>query len=285
MRKKIALFVCFALICALWFPAAHAEEASLVECVITSGKQIYIRLAENVTGAGEDFYVEGVVKKDLPHVTVDPSDVRIFQRERTEIVLDFSSEDVRDRNLAVSASSILLHDMLLSDGTHVDIPLDKDALSGTVFPLRFYKKWTKDEKNLLYFENQNIYEDEYSVVVGTVWTLEEPEDGYSDAYLHAHAEISVEGVSPQIEDDTVTFNTTGECVITFRCCGDFAVQKTIVHVLTKSEIKRELIIPTLLEGFLYGMGIGYWLGPWWLPLSIPGGIVYGIVKVFRILFA
>ena len=265
-------------------PTARAAETSLVECAMVRN-QTYVRLAENVIGTGERFYVEGIAQEDAFRVAVDPSDVQVFQRERTEIVLDFSYLRSKDGNVGVIPFSLVLHDMLLSDGTHVDIPVDEAAFE-YFSPLRFYKEWKRDENNVLYAEGQNNnFETVYSVVVGTVWTLQEPEGGFGDAYLHEHAEMTVDGAAPQIEGDTFTFNTPGECVIKFRCCGDFAVQKTIVRVLTKPEIKRELFILTLIEGFEYGMGIGYWLGPWWLPLSIPGGIVYGMIKAVRILFA
>lgn len=280
--------ICLTVLVALFIPTVYAASKPLVEYALIKD-QTYIRLGEDVTGTSNVFSVDGVAHGETPfHVTVDPSDVQIIQRDRLEIVLNLSELHAVDHDITASNFSLILHGMLLTDGTCVDIPVGGDGWIPRHFAFDppFYKKWQTDEDALLF--SKDLRDPRcvvYTVVVGTVFTLQDPKKGFIDTYLHEHTEMTVEGAAPQIESDTFNFNTPGECIITFRCCGDFAVQRTVFRVLTKQEIKRELFLQAIQEGLGEGGLFGYYVGPWWWPISIPVGMVCGIVQAVRILFA
>lgn len=280
MKKALSVLLALCLAFCLCVPAFAVDDAPLVECALVNN-QTYIRLSEAVTDTAADFYVEGISDTPSIHVTVDPSQVQIVRRERLEVVLDFSMLQDETQHKATSTYSLILHGLILADGSCTDITV-LEGQFGHAFSGRYFDA---DPDNILYWKTTSPPYEHY-VAVGTVWTLHVDEDAlYGDEYLNAHIERSIDGAEPQIEGDTYTFDTVGDCVITFRCCGDFCVSSTTVHVLSKPDMKRMLISTLPFEAFGYGMGVGYWLGPWWLPISLPLGVLHAVAKCIVILFA
>lgn len=282
MKKTFSVLLCLVLLCALLLPAAHAEDALLVECALQTHTGTYVRFTEAVVGVADDFYAEGVAHDDWFRVTIDSAMIEIIERERLEFV--YLDGDISDESQYRSTSDfgMVLHGLLLADGTRADVTIDArdfEPYSG--------KYLTTNAKNRLYSEtwNSEILCHEYDVAVGSVWTLEEANDEYVDDYLYAHSEILFEGATPDVQGNTYTFNTPGDYVCYVRCCGGFNVQKAVIHVHTKSDMKRMLFLPTLVEGLELAMGVGFWLGPWWLPISFPLGALHALANLFLVLIA
>ncbi len=281
MKKVLSVFLSLCLAFCLCVPA-YAADAQLFERALQTHIGTYVRFTEAVAGVADDFYAEGIAHDDWFRVTIDPAMIEIIERERLEFV--YLDGDISDESQYRSTNDfgLVLHGLLLADGTRTDVTIDRldfEPYSG--------KYLTTDTKNRLYSKawNSESLWYEYDVAVGSVWTLEEANDEYVDDYLYAHSEILFEGATPDVQGNTYTFNTPGDYVCSVRCCGGFNVQKAVIHVHTKSEMKRMLFLPTLIEGFGLAMGVGYWLGPWWLPISFPLGALHALANLFLVLIA
>ena len=284
MKKTFSVLLCLVLLCGLLLPAAHAEDAPLVECALKKLTGTYVRFTEAVVGVADDFSAEGVAHDDWFRVTIDPAMIEIIERERLEFVYLDGDIEIRDESQyrGTSDFGLVLHGLLLADGTRTDVTIDRldfEPYSG--------KYLTTNAKNRLYSETWNSKNRcyDYDVAVGSVWTLEEANDEYVDDYLYAHTEILFEGAAPDVQGNTYTFNTPGDYVYNVRCCGGFNVKKGVIHVHTKSKMKRMLILPLIVEGFEAGMAVGFWLGPWWLPISFPLGALHTLANLFLVLIA
>lgn len=281
MKKTVSVLLALCIPFCLCIPA-FAADTSLVECALKTLTGTYVRFTEAVVGVADDFSAEGVAHDDWFRVTIDPAMIEIIERERLEFV--YLDGDISDESQYRSTNGfgLVLHGLLLADGTCADVTIDEHD-----FEPYHGKYLTTDTKNRLYSETWNSERlwYEYDVAVGSVWTLEEANDEYVDDYLYAHTEILFEGAAPDVQGNTYTFNTPGDYVYYVRCCGGFHVQKAVIHVHTKSEMKRIMILPLIEEGFEAGMAVGFWLGPWWLPISFPLGALHALANLFLVLIA
>lgn len=287
MKKALSVLLCAVLLCACLLPSVHAEDAPLVECALRSN-QIYVRFSPAVTDVAEDFYVEGISMdgdKVFIQRRIDPADYTVYRREQIEIVFHFSFLRDEETRRGTSVFDLVLHGLLLSDGTHADQTITSFEFTSS------YIRLQPDEKDKMVYPDEKgkmVYKEDYTeyyVPVGAQWPLEYDEDGCNgDAYLQSHAEMTFDGVEPQIQDGTVTFTSLGDCTITIQYCGDFNREQIVVHVVPKSVVQWKLIIQLPFEAFGYGMAVGYWFGPWWLPISLPLGVLHAVAKCILILF-
>lgn len=273
IRKWFSVVLAMALLCALVPPVVLAADAPEAAHAVILGSCIYIRADESVVGVSPDFYAEIAVNGKSTRL--DAEQVQVFTETGVEVVLETDTQ----RNM-----SVRLHGLQRADGSVDDLVVSDKAFifNPTAFSSYGWKMIEYDTFTV------NAYDGDRDAVftsVGSEWKLDFLfKKGMDDPYLLRHIELAADGIELQKQGDAYVFTAVGDGYVSLLFCG-IQCSKELVHVREKGEIKRTLLPSVFVNSAAFGLAFGYWLGPVALVAALPVGLVFGVVKVIRILTA